>query len=227
MSSGAEALTTLGVSPLDVGKLGEKTPPDRVKKRQGNKQHGGECQKEYGVCQLPHRMLDYVTARYVMERLDELGAENWQSAHLIDGGKVAAGIGIRIDGEWVWKWNGAGETDIEGEKGAFSDAFKRAGVLWGIARDLYGEDSSDVQSQPQRQTQPQPQPQRQPVNQPPAQVSSSSDLGACPTHRKPWRSGNYGYYCPTKAGPGEKANKKGYCDEHPDPMWAAQMETAA
>ena len=39
--------------------------------------------------------------------------------------------------EWVWKSNGAGQSDIEAEKGQFSDAFKRAAVLWGIGRYLY------------------------------------------------------------------------------------------
>lgn len=33
--------------------------------------------------------------------------------------------------------NGAGETQVEGEKGKFSDAFKRAAVLWGVGRYLY------------------------------------------------------------------------------------------
>ena len=42
-----------------------------------------------------------------------------------------------MDGEWIWKSDGAGETSIEGEKGGFSDAFKRAGVHFGYARELY------------------------------------------------------------------------------------------
>jgi hypothetical protein len=43
--------------------------------------------------------------------------------------------------EWVWKANGAGNSDVEAEKGACSDAFKRAAVLWGIGRYLYDLDS--------------------------------------------------------------------------------------
>jgi hypothetical protein len=46
-------------------------------------------------------------------------------------------IGIRSDSEWLWRANGAGQTDIEAEKGALSDAFKRAAVCWGIGRYLY------------------------------------------------------------------------------------------
>jgi hypothetical protein len=36
------------------------------------------------------------------------------------------------------KADGAGDTDVEPEKGALSDAFKRAAVRWGIGRYLYG-----------------------------------------------------------------------------------------
>jgi hypothetical protein len=41
----------------------------------------------------------------------------------------------------VVKSNGAGDTDVEGPKGALSDAFKRAAVLWGIGRYLYSLES--------------------------------------------------------------------------------------
>ena len=79
--------------------------------------------------------LAYLTARDVMERLDNVcGPANWQCRYPFTG---CCDIGIRINGEWVWKANGAGQTDIEGDKGIFSDAFKRAAVLWGIGRYLY------------------------------------------------------------------------------------------
>jgi hypothetical protein len=42
---------------------------------------------------------------------------------------------------WVRKSDGAGETQVEGEKGAISDALKRAAVKWGIGRYLYDLDS--------------------------------------------------------------------------------------
>ena len=38
---------------------------------------------------------------------------------------------------WITRAGGAGDTDIEAEKGALSDAFKRAAVLFGIGRYLY------------------------------------------------------------------------------------------
>lgn len=83
--------------------------------------------------------LAYLDARDVMERLDEVcGPENWQCDYpWSDGKKVVCRIGIKVDGEWIWKTNGAGDTHVEQDKGALSDAFKRAAVLWGIGQYLY------------------------------------------------------------------------------------------
>lgn len=94
--------------------------------------------------------LTYVDARYVMQMLDmEVGPGNWQDEYAIGpGGKVSCRIGIFVeDRGWVWKGDGAGNTDIEGDKGSFSDAFKRAAVKWGIGRDLYGDTTTQVQAQ--------------------------------------------------------------------------------
>lgn len=113
----------MSVTDLDVQRLALDTPRDQVKQRQGP---GG-------------RMLDYVDARFVMDRLDELGPSNWQDRYEDrPNGSVRCGIGINVDGEWIWKWDVGDESDIEADKGAHSGAFKRAGVKWGIARDLYG-----------------------------------------------------------------------------------------
>lgn len=83
-------------------------------------------------------VLAYVTSRAIQERLDEIcKPENWQlEIKPIEGGYMA-GIGIRYDGEWVWKWDGAQKTDIEPLKGGISGAVKRAAVHWGIGRYLY------------------------------------------------------------------------------------------
>jgi len=78
--------------------------------------------------------LAYLDARDVMKRLDDICGDLWQVEYPFDG---CCRIGIKIGDEWVWRSNGAGETNVEGEKGKFSDAFKRAGVLWGIGRYLY------------------------------------------------------------------------------------------
>jgi hypothetical protein len=73
-----------------------------------------------------------------MDRLDSVcGPENWQDTYTPGVSKsIVCNIGIRIN-DWVWKADGAGETDMEAEKGALSDAFKRAAVRWGIGRYLY------------------------------------------------------------------------------------------
>lgn len=83
-------------------------------------------------------VLAYLDARDVMDRLDDVvGPANWQCRYSHTEKKTVCDIGIKIDGEWVWKADGAGDTDVEAEKGALSDAFKRAAVRWGIGRYLY------------------------------------------------------------------------------------------
>lgn len=82
--------------------------------------------------------LAYIDARDVMQRLDEVcGVDGWQNDHPHANGKTSCRIGIKINDEWVWRENGCGDSDIEAAKGAFSDSFKRAAVLWGIGRYLY------------------------------------------------------------------------------------------
>ncbi len=86
--------------------------------------------------------LAYIDARVVMERLDEVcGPDGWQCKYSHANGKTVCDIAIKCGGEWIWKANGAGDSDIEAEKGALSDAYKRAAVLWGIGRYLYDVDS--------------------------------------------------------------------------------------
>lgn len=82
--------------------------------------------------------LAYLTARHVMERLDAVcGAENWQDRYEFHGARTICYLSIRINDEWVTKADGAGDSDVEAEKGAISDALKRAAVKWGIGRYLY------------------------------------------------------------------------------------------
>ena len=80
----------------------------------------------------------YIDARDVEDLLDEVvGKENWQDDYKMIDGKLFAGIGIKVNDEWVWKWDTGVESNIEKEKGQVSDSFKRAGVKWGIGRFLY------------------------------------------------------------------------------------------
>ena len=83
--------------------------------------------------------LCYIDARDVMNRLDDVcGPAGWQdSYHETAKGRLICTISINCDGVWVSKSDGAGDTDVEGEKGAISDAFKRTAVKWGIGRYLY------------------------------------------------------------------------------------------
>lgn len=84
------------------------------------------------------KALCYIDARDVMERLDSvLGVEGWQRRYTHADKKTICEIGIKIGEEWVWKADGAGDSDIEAEKGAISDAFKRTAVNFGIGRYLY------------------------------------------------------------------------------------------
>lgn len=81
----------------------------------------------------------YVDARAVMDRLDlVVRPENWQDDYLHIGTKgVLAKLGIRIGDDWIWKQDGAEETDIEAFKGGLSKALVRAAVKWQIGRYLY------------------------------------------------------------------------------------------
>lgn len=108
--------------------LAEPFPPERISWRVGPTTQD----KSRG------QALAYLNARDVMQRLDDVvRPENWQRRYSHAGDKCVCEIGIKLDGEWVWKADGAGDTDVEKEKGALSDAFKRSAVNWGIGRYLY------------------------------------------------------------------------------------------
>jgi hypothetical protein len=83
--------------------------------------------------------LAYLDARDVQDRLDQVCTPaGWRNTITeTPRGRVLSTIEILIDGQWVGKCDGAGDTAVEGEKGGISDAFKRSAVLWGIGRYLY------------------------------------------------------------------------------------------
>lgn len=83
--------------------------------------------------------LCYIDARDVMKRLDHvMTPAGWEDRYEETAkGRVICTLSLKIDGVWVAKADGAGDTDVEGEKGGISDAFKRAAVKWGIGRYLY------------------------------------------------------------------------------------------
>jgi hypothetical protein len=83
------------------------------------------------------RALAYLSVRQVQDRLSEVMGHNWQCNHTVYGTKTVCSLGLKIDGEWIWRSDGAGDTNFEADKGALSDSLKRAGVAWGIGRYLY------------------------------------------------------------------------------------------
>ena len=81
--------------------------------------------------------LAYLSVRQVQDRLTEVMGPNWQCKHIVYGSKTICHLGLKLDGEWIWRSDGAGDTNFEADKGALSDSLKRAGVAWGIGRYLY------------------------------------------------------------------------------------------
>ena len=124
----------------DFAALSAPFPPDSVSWRVGTS-NKKKRQKETGdnfAKATKGIALAYIDARDVMERLDEVcGPGGWQCKYSHANGKTVCDIGVKVGDEWVWKADGAGDSDIEAEKGALSDAFKRAAVRWGVGRYLY------------------------------------------------------------------------------------------
>jgi len=118
---------------MDLKKLHEPFPAEDIEWRVARSGKKGE--KVWALC------LAYVTQRAIQERLDDVvGPENWKN-DFKEGpnGGLLAGISIYLSdrNEWVTKWDGADNTQVEAIKGGLSGAMKRAGVQWGIGRYLY------------------------------------------------------------------------------------------
>jgi hypothetical protein len=89
------------------------------------------------------RQLHYVTARTVMNRLDDvLGPENWWDDFVPLEHSVICRLTIRLpDGTTLTKADAGGYAGMadpgDDDKSGFADAFKRAAVKFGVARYLY------------------------------------------------------------------------------------------
>lgn len=104
--------------------------------------------------------IPYVTNRAIQNRLDDVvGPDHWYNEYKpwhrfttkvrsernpseFEEKEIISqlcGIAIYFEDrkEWVVKWDGAEDTDIEQVKGGLSDSMKRAAVQWGIGRVLY------------------------------------------------------------------------------------------
>jgi acylphosphatase len=83
--------------------------------------------------------LAYITNRAIQNRLDEVfGAFGWRNEFREwKNTSQLCGISVKVDGEWITKWDGADDSNTEAVKGGLSDAMKRAAYQWGIGRYLY------------------------------------------------------------------------------------------
>lgn len=120
------------MSDIDLRKLADPFHPNDIEWR--------VARAEIDWC----RIVPYLTARAVMERLDSVcGPENWCTTPLsihemrVNVNAIQVGVSIRIDDQWVTKYDVSSPTEIEAAKGAYSGAMKRAAVQWGIGRYLY------------------------------------------------------------------------------------------
>ena len=90
-------------------------------------------------------VLAYVTNRAIMSRLDEVfGFDKWKNDYkpTPNGKGTLCGISVKVNDEWVTKWDGSDDTATEATKGGLSGSMKRAGVQWGIGRYLYKLDAT-------------------------------------------------------------------------------------
>ena len=85
-------------------------------------------------------LLLYQDSRCAMNILDEtVGSENWACNYTRQGDSLFCSIGIYSEKHkaFIFKSDAGSESNFEKTKGEASDAFKRAAVKWGIARELY------------------------------------------------------------------------------------------
>ena len=93
--------------------------------------------------------LVYITARDVMDRLDDVfNVDGWQTRYDFIGNRMICNLSAYIDGEWITKADGADDSNIEGAKGGISDSLKRAAVLFGVGRYLYHPNAFDREKNP-------------------------------------------------------------------------------
>lgn len=95
-------------------------------------------------------VVPYITNRAIQQRLDDVcGVSGWKNEYTStpnDKGTLC-GISIKFGEDWITKYDGAEDTDIEAVKGGLSSAMKRAAVQWGIGRYLYKYEAAIVTPQ--------------------------------------------------------------------------------
>lgn len=93
-------------------------------------------------------VLAYVTNRAIMNRLDDVfGPFGWRNEFMEwKGTSQLCGISIWDSerSEWVTKWDGSDDSNMDKVKGGISGAMKRTAVQWGIGRYLYNLEQNRV-----------------------------------------------------------------------------------
>ena len=94
-------------------------------------------------------VLAYVQARAIQRRLDSVfGWDGWADEYRAIDNNMICRLGVRTDNGWIYKENGASETQVEAFKGGISSAFKRvASSGFGIGRYLYDLEESFAECQ--------------------------------------------------------------------------------
>lgn len=135
------------ITTVALDKLAEPFPDSAISWRVGSTNIDKKTGQPRGEKKPSGIALAYIDARDVQNRLDAVcGVANWSDKYIeTEKGRVICTLALRIDGEWVSKSDGAGDSDVESEKGAISDALKRAAVKWGIGRYLYDMESPWVE----------------------------------------------------------------------------------
>lgn len=90
--------------------------------------------------------LAYITNRAIQNRLDQVfGCMGWKNEFKEwKGNSQLCGISVFYNNEWITKWDGSDNSEVEQVKGGLSDSMKRCAYQWGIGRYLYELDSTWV-----------------------------------------------------------------------------------
>ena len=118
----------------DLARLADPFPPSDIEWKPG----ATTRDKSKGLA------MAYLTSRAVQQRFDDVcGPADWRNEFTEGpGGGVLCGIAVRVEredgtAEWVTKWDGADNSQVEAVKGGLSGSMKRAAVQWGVGRYLY------------------------------------------------------------------------------------------
>jgi Rad52/22 family double-strand break repair protein len=134
------------------------------------------------------RQMPYVTARTIMNRLDEvLGPENWWDEYVPLEHSVICRMTIRLpDGTILTKSDAGGYAGLadpgDDDKSGFADAFKRTAVKFGVGRYLYRDGVPRfARQEPRNSTQPEPKTApREHAGEPPARTRPDTPAPASP-----------------------------------------------